>query len=587
MIEIRDFFSAKEHNIKSLFTDGNRLLKIPDYQRNFAWTTAEVMQLWKDFKSTYDNAFNSNFTLKLSIKPHFFGTILLTESNTNVNEFEITDGQQRLTISTIFLKALLEISYRLENPTERSGIASLIMPIIQRNDYDEPFQQRLFIDNTINELYKNYILLAKGPEEREEYLRENPIRAQNPPSSAQKLKEAYDLFLINLSKDFPEDLSQNDLHEKLKCYIQTFNRLFTLLEIRVKNRETAYTIFGTINNRGKDLTDSDIIKNEIFKSVPENRRNSIKEKWDSIIESIDTEDLTDYLRFQYASTYGPVKKVDLFKEITSLISTIDPIVYLDRLKVEAEWYAKVKLIGTTNWNDRITQKLEAFKALDISHSVPLLLTGAVLYNTNEQEFERLVNATLVFCFRYFTIGRNTVENLEREIGNLSKELREGARDMDSTILYMHQLTSDQEFISDFSSFSTKSSSVAFYILNQLEIVRMSGVTPLPHGPSQHIEHIMPKKPSQAQSRLNEWSRVRDNPEYKDYVYRLGNLIILESEINQAVGNKDFADKKPLYENSGLSYPRDISVTYTIWDFANIQARQNRMATEALIIWRYY
>ncbi|WP_144497193.1 GmrSD restriction endonuclease domain-containing protein [Bacillus toyonensis] len=60
-----------------------------------------------------------------------------------------------------------------------------------------------------------------------------------------------------------------------------------------------------------------------------------------------------------------------------------------------------------------------------------------------------------------------------------------------------------------------------------------------------------------------------------------------TSINQSVGNKDFSDKKNLYHTSGLSYPRDISATYAIWDFANIQARQHRLATEALAIWRYY
>ncbi|MDA1810961.1 MULTISPECIES: DUF262 domain-containing protein [Bacillus] len=587
MIEIRDYFVAKEHNIRTILTDGNRALKVPDYQRNFAWTNEELSQFWDDFKNAYENAFNPDFTQKLSAKPHFFGTILLTESNTNTNEFEITDGQQRLTVSTIFLRALLEISFRLKNPTEQSGIATMIIPLIQRNDYGESFEQRLYLDNTVNEVYTEYIINSKDQMERDNYLRLHPIKIQTPPSSSQRLKEAYDFFLEKLSKEFSDELSQYHLHEQLKCYIKAFSRLFTLLEIRVKNRETAYTIFGTINKRGKGLTDSDIIKNEIFKSVKEHRRHEIKEKWDSIIDSIDTEDLTDYLRFQYASIYGPVKKVDLFRVITQLLTEVDPITYLDQLKIEADWYARVNLIGATHWNNNITKKLEAFKSLDVSHSIPLLLTGAVLYNNNEHEFERLVNATLVFCLRYFTIGRTSVENLEREIGNMSKSLRDGTRDLNSTISYMHSLTTDQEFSHDFSIFATKSSAVAFYLLNQLEINRMSGVVPLPHGPSQHIEHIMPKKPSKARTRLSEWSHVRDNPEYKDYVHRLGNMLILESDINQSVGNKDFNNKKNLYHNSGLSYPRDISATYTIWDFANIQNRQHRLATEALAIWRYY
>ncbi len=584
MIEIRDFFIAKEHNIKSILTTDNRLLTVPNYQRNFAWTEVELTQFWNDFISTYNNAYYTDFTTKLNPKPHFFGTVLLTETENDV--FEITDGQQRLTVSTIFLKTLLEVSAQLTNQTEKSGIASMILPLIQRNDYDEPFQQRLSIDSTVNEFFSNYILNAQGQVNRDEYLRLNPIKEQNPPSSAQKLKVAYDFFKTRLLEEFPEQLSQLDLHEKLKCFISVFIRLFTLLEIRVKNRETAYTIFGTINNRGKDLTDSDIIKNEIFKLVENNKRHVIKEKWDSIIDNIDSEDLTDYLRFQYASVNGPVKKVELFKVISEMLKTTDPVNYLDQLKVESEWYARVTLLDAPYWNQNITEKLQAFKNLDVSHSIPLLLTGSVLYNNNEYSFNRLVNSTLVFCLRFFTAGKNSVDNLEKEIGKISKSLRKREWDLDYAIAYMKSLTSDQEFRNNFFKFSTKSSSLAFYLLNELERKRMSGVIPLPHGPSQHIEHIMPKKPSQARGRENEWSHVRDSLEYKDYVYRIGNQIILESEINQKLSNKEFTEKKTLYLTSGLSYPKEISNHNIQWDFTTIEERQTNLAIEALEIWKY-
>lgn len=584
MIEPRDFFIAKEHNIKSILRDNNRRFSVPDYQRNFAWTTDELEQLWNDFKKTFENTYNEDFSQKHNVKPHFFGTILLTESE---GVFEITDGQQRLTASTVLLKSFLDVSLRLENDTYRTGFASLIDPLIQRSEFGQQFEPRISLDPTIDELYKTYILQSYSSETREDYLRLNPIRIQTPTSSRQRLKEAYDFFISKMQIEYPDDSPQDYIYQKLFCFTETFTRLFTLLEIGVRDKETAYTIFGTINNRGKDLTDSDIIKNEIFKSVQEHRRHLIKEKWDNTIENIDTEDLTDYIRFQFASVRGPVKKVDLFNAITKLISNIDPIGYLEQLRVESEWYSRININGAAFWNEDITKKLQAFKTLEISHSIPLLLTSAVLFNDNEPSFERLVNATLVFCFRYFTLGKNSVENLEREIGNISRSLRNGERTVDQTIDYMESLTTDAEFISDFSLFSTKTNAIAFYILEQLEKSRMTGVVPLPHSPSQHVEHIMPKKPSSSARRLNEWSHVRHNPEYKDFVHRLGNLLILESDINQSVGNKDFIDKKPLYLNSGLSYPSDIAATHRSWDFGTITVRQQRMANEALNIWRYY
>ncbi|WP_190283484.1 DUF262 domain-containing protein [Cellulosilyticum sp. WCF-2] len=576
-----DFFTAKERNILSLFTSEDRVFRVPDYQRNFAWTEDELEQFWLDFKQTVNNTYDSNYVVKRDAQPHFFGTILLIEGD---NCFEVTDGQQRMTVSTIFLKGILDISQRLENYMQKSGIHSYIVPLIEKNRYGEPYQPRLSLDSTIDEMYRNYILKSQSKQEREQYLHINPI--QNSNSSKERLRYAYEYLSSKLEEDFPETLEQEEIHKKLYAYMTVFSRYFMLLEITVTKKETAYTIFGTINARGKDLTDSDIIKNEIFKAVDEEKRHEIKAKWDYIIDTIETEDLTDYLRFQYASCNGSVKKIDLFRVITKLLSQNDPMLYLDQLKVEAEWYARINLIGTNYWSDDIISKLKAFKQLDISHSLPLLLASAVLFNTESEQFNRLVNATLVFCFRYFTMGKNSVENLEREIGKMSKDLRRGAANIDQTIMYMKTLTNDTKFYTDFSTFSTKSSNIAFYILCELEKKKRSGVIPLPHSPGQHVEHIMPQKPSSSNARQNEWGHVRNNPEYREFVNRLGNLLILESDLNKRVSNKEFIAKKIIYLESGLAYPNEIAAIHSIWDFGSITRRQNDMAIEALEIWKY-
>lgn len=585
MLDIRDFFTAKEHNLKSFLRDDNKTILVPDYQRNFAWTIQELEQLWDDVIKAFESAYDENYELKPNPKPHFFGTILLTKCDEH-RTFEVTDGQQRLTASTIFLKALLEQSYKSSDSDFKSGYRSLVAPLIQSNDFGDAFRQRLHLDETVNDLFRQYILIRNTPEERADYIRLNPIPVQNPTSAKQRLKEAHDFFTSKLKEEFNEDTSQALKDKKLMGLTKTFINHFTFLEISVKDKETAYTIFGTINNRGKDLTDSDIIKNEIFKSAPAAQRSGIKENWDTIIENINTEDLTDYLRFQYASTFGPVKKMQLFSAISTIINETDPITYLDTLRMESEWYARINLLGAPHWNDNITRKLQAFKTLDISHSLPLLLTAAVLYNNDENKFARIVNATLVFCFRYFTIGRNSVENLEREIGNLSKALREDPTAIDEVINKMRNLTPDHEFKEKFQIYKTKDNGLAFYILYELERVNRPAVVPLPHSPSQHIEHIMPKQLSRAASRQHEWAHVRNQVEYKDYVFRLGNLLILESDKNQQVGNKPFDDKKQIYQGSGLYYPAFIATTVHSWDFASITLRQTSMAQDALRVWQY-
>lgn len=600
MLQPRDYFRAEEHSLYSILTDGNKTFTIPDYQRNFAWTDEQLEQLWDDFHKAVVASVDSRFNLRHDSKPHFFGAVVLTE--TDPGEYEVTDGQQRLTASTIFLKALLEQSYRITDPFKQAGIQTLVVPTIQRNGYGQAFEQRLQLGSNSNEFYKDYIMKMNNPVERDQYLSIHSIPKK---SSRALLKNAHDFFINKLGEHLPSTLSEEGVHDRLLAFINVFTRQFMFLKIVVRQPETAYVIFETLNKRGKDLSESDLIKNELFKSVSSSQRDMVKQYWDSITDTIESEDLTEYIRFQFVSRYGPVKPSELFSVIQKHIKTHNALDYLKALVEESEWYARVTLTGTTFWRDKITGKLREFETINVSLSIPLLLTGAILYNRDEAKLYKLINGTLTFCFRYFTIGEATVADLERQIGLMSRTLRnpkninmmsqaevdalkeiEKVQDLDDLLKYMESLTPDSKFNSHFAEYSAKGNELAFYILNGLERVLQRGVSPLPHGPGQHVEHIMPKQPSRAQNRTTEWGHVRNDAMYKDYVHRLGNLLILESEINQAVRNKDYDYKKQRYVESGLFYPKEIAQCYSNWDFTTIELRQKEMAQTALDVWNY-
>ncbi|GEN52422.1 HNH endonuclease family protein [Halobacillus faecis] len=242
-----------------------------------------------------------------------------------------------------------------------------------------------------------------------------------------------------------------------------------------------------------------------------------------------------------------------------------------------------------------------FKKLDITHHIPLLLTGAIRYGEGDHDsFERLLDSLISFCFRYFTIGNRTVADLEKQIGLMSKYLRnplpledisendeevKTIQNLQDVIDYMCRLTPDLTFVNNFELFSTRNNTLGFYILNELEKQKRSGVRPLNHGPNQHIEHIMPKRPSKAQNRMNEWSSVRNSEDYNEFKYRVGNLLIIERELNQRAKNYDFSTKKEVYEESGLYYPSEI-INLDEWDFQSIEKRQKQMAQDALQVCNY-
>lgn len=603
MIEASDIFKSDESNLFDIFNTSKKFL-VPDYQRKYAWTKNQLDQLWDDFKNTYENCYDDKINLKHinEQRPHFLGAIVLTILE-NEN-YEIIDGQQRLTTICIFMKILLEISERITNDQEKYTIMRMTEQFLQSNMPGMPFESKITLDDTINEFFKEYILLTKNKEEKDRYLSSKRIR---PNSSKNLIKESYEFLYEKLQDEFPQSMSSSEVYKKLHAYTIIISRYFLVLKIGVKEKNTAYTIFETLNKRGKDLSESDMIKNALFKVIGHTNSDT-KSKWDTICENIENEDLTEYIRFSYVSKVNNVTPAQLYEAVRKLIkNSSEAKKYLEDLELESELYGHIVNINYNYWSkfkegDDIINNLKAIKDMDIKNCTPLILAGAIRFIKNEnniEEFSKLLSNITTFCFRYFTIGGNSVSNFDKEIGNMSRAIRgidkeikkeDGSKvtinNLNDLTKYMKSLTVDTIFKRNFKQFSTKSMQLAFYIIDSLEKTLRTGVVPLTHGPKQHVEHIMPKKPSKAKRRVHEWSHVRDKDEYSEYIHRLGNLMILESNINESIKNKDFKDKLEGYKNSGLYYPKDIVKNYSQWDFSTIESRQDVMSNTALNVWSY-
>lgn len=606
IIQAGDVFKARELSLYELFIKSNRFY-VPDYQRKYAWTKNQLDQFWEDLIKTHESCYDNNFNLKspLNQNPHFLGGIVLTILD-NEN-YEIIDGQQRLTTVIIFIKAMSELADNIKDSIKRETIKCIADPILKSSMPGMPFESKIVLDKSINDFFKEYILCCNNKEERDKYANKKKHDLCRKNSSKVLIKECYEYIYDKLMIDFQDGLDQDILYKKLYSYIIVIMRYMLILRIGVKNKDIAYTIFETLNKRGKDLSESDMIKNELFKLL-DDEGIDVKQSWDSICENIENEDLTEYMRFSYISQIDNVTPAKLYEKIKEILDSPSSAErYIKNLEDESEMYGHIINKSNywdiyTGYKDSILDSFKAIRSMDIINCTPLILSGAIRFiieEDNISKFEKLMIGIRTFCFRYFTIGGNSVSNFEREIGLMSRAIRgkekflkkdDGTKieinDIDDIIEYMKHKTPDSLFKKNFKEFSTKSMQLAFYIIYNLEKKLKTGVIPLPHGYKQHIEHIMPKKPSNAKGRLNEWKHVRHNPEYSEYINRLGNLMILESRINEEIKNKEFDVKLSGYKKSGLYYPEIIQKTYTTWDFTSIEDRQDIMSDDALSIWSY-
>jgi hypothetical protein len=165
-----------------------------------------------------------------------------------------------------------------------------------------------------------------------------------------------------------------------------------------------------------------------------------------------------------------------------------------------------------------------------------------------------------------------------------------------------KISGEHDFKISFSTRSEENTKIQYYILYQIEKYLSknagNGLSPYPHSPQQHVEHILPQKLSKQKNRINEWAWARKDPElHKAYVNRLGNLAILGKEINIKIQNFEFEAKRTgnfpgrknktlCYLDSGIKHVLDLTDQnkYPEWTKKYIDLRQSEMAEYATKIW---
>ena len=91
-----------------------------------------------------------------------------------------------------------------------------------------------------------------------------------------------------------------------------------IVEITVQSDDAAYEIFETTNARGLDLSVTDLLKNHIFRKIPEeNGKDVAMQKWNHIVENVEKAkgEMSQFIRHYWLSKYGFVEMKKLFREI--------------------------------------------------------------------------------------------------------------------------------------------------------------------------------------------------------------------------------------------------------------------------------
>jgi len=366
---------------------------IPDYQRGYAWDEKQIDELLKDI---------DHLLLDSSAVRHYTGTLVLSQSKNLMNQYNIVDGQQRLTTLVIFLKCISLFA-------DREDKESIGTKYLKRGDIgNDQFVLKLNLDT--NKFFEKVILSDRN-------LENCPITLE----SHERLLNAHDL----IHKWLTQKTSSGVLITQILNVLE--ERLGFLVYSPVEDAETGI-MFEVINNRGKQLSELEKVKNYLIycsiKLSAFSLRDDITEHWSDILQSLNKAKKTSpneessFLRYclvvffkmnKTDSQYGYDVLKDRIKIDQCLQSsekknqTITKLQdFIQFLKLSAKWYEHLYAPNYVGLDKAIQPLIENIRAQNVHASIMPLFLALVLKNKGKGEMlERHLQLLETLNFRVY------------------------------------------------------------------------------------------------------------------------------------------------------------------------------------------
>ena len=542
--------------------------RVPPYQRDYSWSDEQWEDLWNDVEDLRRHP----------DRRHYLGA-LVVEGKTD-REFLIIDGQQRLaTLSALGLAVIARLETladeNIEPAENQERSRELRNRFIGEKDPASLVESsRLHLNATDDAFYQDYVIQLKVPR--------NPRRF---PDSNHKLLKCFQYFVKRL-KDIPE--LQTNGQALARVLSETVARQFLFILITVDDDLNAYTIFETLNARGLELTTTDLLKNYLLSRVRvSSDLEFLQRKWKSLIDTVGQRRFPEFLRYHLLCEHPKVRSQRLFKLVRNRIKTAENVFeLLDDLESRAELYAAILDPSHGYWLDERPEVKELVQELNIFRTrQPMPLLFAAWDTLARNDFKRIFKLINVISFRYHIVSRLNTNALEPVFHKAAKALLDGKVTTPSAVFELLKpiYVEDNKMRLDFDVLEVKTKGsrrkVTKYILARLE-EHYSNKSCNPETDPSTIEHILPENPGST------WESSFSEGQWENYVYRLGNLTLMNASANRAVGNSAYQEKVRAYESSAYTLTCDIAqMAPEMWTPELLEKRQRVLAQAAIHVWR--
>ena len=250
------------------------------FQREYSWEQKHIDQLITDLTSTFLDVYTEGDprTAAEHYNNYYLGPFVVSSKE---GMKSIIDGQQRLTSLTLFL-------IYLNNLQKELGIKESIEPLV----FSERYGQKSF----------NIQVEERMPCLEKLFLEGHYEVQPDDDESTVNMAERY----ADIEKSFPEEIKG----PALPYFLDWLKYNVILVEITAYSDDNAYTIFESMNDRGLNLTSTEMLKGYILSRFKEPKdREKANGFWKESVQSLhrhskdeDQKFFQAWLRSQYADT---------------------------------------------------------------------------------------------------------------------------------------------------------------------------------------------------------------------------------------------------------------------------------------------
>lgn len=530
--------------IKDIFS---KWYRIPNYQRPYVWGKDQIFELLDDITTAYQKDKNSEY---------FLGSLVLQDrDNPDFPEFDVLDGQQRLTTLFLITAVIRDLT------TDKKRKNTCQESIFQEKNDDDNIPERLRIVFDIRDEVKQFV--------------DDYIKSENSTLSG-KIKEIandknQNKSVYNMANAILYIRDYFNEHQNIDDFFPFLRNKVILICVSTKSLDDAFKLFTVLNNRGVKLRGADILKSDNLSLIDDAKENDKYAKnWEEM-EDYFGEYFDEFLSHIQSIITKEKARLNLLEEFNKNIFKKNK---LNKGKEFFDFVKKYKNHYEYLFDDNQDIQLKNIIKLMQKGFVSDLWIAPLLKYYDKFGKDNLVNFTKKLNNKF---ASDWIANLTptSRIYNMNDIVSQIEKIENSSELINHNcLKIDNKSILDFINGDIYGKRQARYILLLSNYLYLDEKTEFVIPDTIiSVEHILPQNPSDN----SQWKQDFDDESREKWTNKIGNLIIITRKKNSAQSNKDFVQKKEKYFKGNVELGRSASVmSKPSWTLNDLMGNHNEV-----------